>query len=60
MRAYRFYFLDSAGHIARPPMIVECEDDRAAIESAKQFVDGKAIEVWDEGRIVVRLEPVHD
>jgi hypothetical protein len=41
-------------------MIVECEDDHAAIESAKQFVDGKAIEVWDEGRIVVRLEPVHD
>jgi hypothetical protein len=57
MTAYRFYFLDSAGHVAGPPDIVECADDRAAIEAAKALVNGKAIEVWEMARIVIRLEP---
>lgn len=57
MTAYRLYFVGSDGHIAGPPEVVECADDQAAIEAAKQLLDGKAIEVWDKARIVIRLDP---
>jgi hypothetical protein len=57
MTAYRCYCVDSDGHIGGPPAIVECADDRAAIEAAKALVNGRAIEVWDRMRRVIRLEP---
>ncbi len=55
--AYRLYVLSSDGHITGPPDTIECEDDRGAIETAKQLLDGKAIEVWDGNRLVIRVEP---
>jgi hypothetical protein len=57
MTAYRFYYLDSAGHITAPPTVAEFADDQGAIEAAKALADGKAIEVWDRTRVVIRLEP---
>ena len=57
MRAYRFYFLNSDGHIAGPPTVAEFEDDRRAIEAAEALLDRKAIEVWELARVVIRLEP---
>jgi hypothetical protein len=55
--AYRFYMLDEAEHISEPPLIVECKDDDDATNQARQLLDGKAVEVWDQARRVIRLEP---
>ena len=57
MPIYRIYALDSTDHIFRPPIVLECDDDQAAIEEAKQLLNGAAIEVWEQKRRVVRLEP---
>lgn len=58
MRQYRVYLIDKAGHVAGPPQIISCEDDEAAVVKAKQYVDGVAVEIWDEGRRVTVLPPV--
>jgi hypothetical protein len=56
MTAYRLDYVDSGGQIDGPPMIVECKDDRAAIETAGQLLlDGMDIVVWDGDREVIRL-----
>ena len=34
---------------------LECENDEAAIEAARQFVDGNDVELWQQGRKVARL-----
>jgi hypothetical protein len=57
MAAYRFYVLGSDGHIVQPPQVVECADDTAAIQQARQYLDGKAIEVWHSAKLITRLEP---
>ena len=56
MSAYRIYSIDRAGHISRPPEIVECADDQEAAQKAKQFLDGQDIEVWDGPRFVIGLK----
>jgi hypothetical protein len=57
MLAYRFYFLESDGHIIGPPTISECEDDQAAIATAKTLLHRKAIEIWEQARLISRLDP---
>jgi hypothetical protein len=57
MPAYRFYYVDSVGHIAEPPIVAEFPDDRGAIEAAKALLDRKTIEV---ARVIIRLEPKHE
>jgi hypothetical protein len=54
---YRFYILDPDAHIPAPPTIDDCRDDQAAAQKAKRHLDGKAIEVWNLDRLVIRLEP---
>jgi hypothetical protein len=57
MREYRFHTLGDDGHIARPPDIVECQDDHDAIAKALCIFDGLPIEIWDGDRLVRRLAP---
>lgn len=38
MPAYRIYFLDQEGHVARPPQIIEADNDQQVSEVAKQFI----------------------
>ncbi|MGY4368650.1 hypothetical protein ACVW1A_004715 [Bradyrhizobium sp. LB1.3] len=57
MAEYRLYRFDKDGHIQGPPVIVDCEDDDAAVTQAKQYVDGVAIQVWDRARCVAVLPP---
>lgn len=59
MAEYRLYRFDKKGHIQGPPVIVECEDDDAAVVQAKQYVDGVAIQVWDRARRVAILPSVN-
>ncbi len=51
MRDYRVYFI---GHDGRFIKFVDlnCADDSAAIESAKQLIDGHDIELWQQDRKV--------
>jgi hypothetical protein len=58
MHEYRIFLLDQHGHIAGPARILECADDRAAAEQAKQYLDEGAVEVWDRARRIVRLDPI--
>jgi hypothetical protein len=57
MANYRIYVLDKDDHVREPPQVVECPDDEAAVEKAAQLLNGRAIEIWDHSRRVVRLEP---
>jgi hypothetical protein len=57
MTHYRVYTLGDHERVSSPPEIIECPDDRAAIDRAKQLLDGHTIEVWDGLRRVIRLRP---
>jgi hypothetical protein len=37
-----------------PPQVIECADDQEAAEKAKQFINGKDVEVWQDRRGVVK------
>jgi hypothetical protein len=55
--AYRVYKLGTDGHISEPPEVLECADDDTAVAQAKQLLNGSVIEVWNEARVVARLDP---
>jgi hypothetical protein len=57
MANYRFYVLDKDDHVREPPQVFDCPDDAAAVEKAVASLNGRAVEVWDHSRLVVRLEP---
>ena len=52
MRHYRVFLIDQGGHIAEPPIEIDCENDGEAVSTAKQLVDGKDIELWEESRFI--------
>jgi hypothetical protein len=54
MAGYRLYCLDGAKKVASAEWI-DADDDDAAIEEAKQRVDGKDCEVWQGKRLVARV-----
>jgi hypothetical protein len=53
MPTYRIYFLDEGAHIARPPVVLDCVDDQEASEKARQYIDGKDLEVWRGNHLIV-------
>lgn len=57
MPGYRIYRVDEAGHIKDVAAEVACDTDEQAIEQARQYIDGLAIEVWSRSRLVKRLKP---
>jgi hypothetical protein len=56
MSLYRAYAIGTNGHITRPPQIIEAHCDRDALELARQFVAEEALELWDAGRLIGRVE----
>jgi hypothetical protein len=56
MLEYRAYLIDRFGQITDHVDLV-CGDDEAAKERIKQLVDGHAIELWHEGRMVATFAP---
>jgi hypothetical protein len=48
----RIYFLDNSGPISDPSEEVEGVDDQVAIERARPRLEGRAIEVWEDPRLV--------
>jgi len=57
MPGYRIFRIDEEGHIKGPAAEVVCNTDEEAIERARQYVDGLAVEVWDRDRLVKLVEP---
>jgi hypothetical protein len=55
MSDYRVYVIGSDGHFMRAIQL-DCQDDNAAIESAKQFIDGHDIELWQRDRRIARFD----
>lgn len=51
---YRLYCLDGANKVASAEWI-DADDDEAAVEAAKQKLDGQECEVWKGTRLIVRL-----
>jgi hypothetical protein len=49
MADYRAYILASDGRIAKA-IELDCPDDEAAKEAAKQLVDGHDVELWQRAR----------
>ncbi|MEA2793172.1 MAG: hypothetical protein QOI87_552 [Bradyrhizobium sp.] len=48
---YRVYTMDTGGH-ALKAIKLDCPDDEAAVKSAKQFIDGHDIQLWQLDRKV--------
>ena len=57
MPPYRFYAVNSDGHITEPPKVADFVGDRAAIAAAKALIADKAIELWAGPRVVIKLGP---
>ena len=55
MPAYRVYRVDGAGKILSADW-VDVTDDEAAIAAARASSDGGACELWQQQRLVARLE----
>ena len=56
MPGYYAYLLAPDGHISKRIDLI-CEDDDVAKSAAKQMVDGHAIELWQEARMIATFEP---
>lgn len=54
MTYYRAYIIGQDGHF-KGAVNLDCADDTAAVESAKQLVNGHDVELWQQGRMVAKL-----
>ena len=54
-RDYRAFVLDKDDHIVKRHDF-EAENDAAALEIARQYVDGHDVEVWQRSHIISRLK----
>ena len=52
---YRLYCLDGANKVASGDWI-EADGDEAAIEVARELLDGHECELWEGSRLVARLD----
>jgi hypothetical protein len=55
MPEYRVYIIGSDGHFHRS-VHLDCVDDEAAKEQAKQHVDGHDVELWQRDRKIATFE----
>jgi hypothetical protein len=55
MRDYRAYVIGPDGHIMKR-FDFWCQDDEAAKDRAKQFVDGHDIELWHQDRKITEFK----
>ncbi len=53
---YRIFPIDERRRIIGPPTDIECLDDAAALEHARQLTRGHAVEVWSRDRFIAIIE----
>jgi hypothetical protein len=56
MPGYYVYIKGEDGHFKDRHAVI-CENDEEAEARAKQFVDGHAVELWEEARKVAEFTP---
>jgi hypothetical protein len=56
MATYRAYFLDSESHIT-DRRDIEANEASEAVNTARQWIDGKTIEVWCGPVLVEAIKP---
>jgi hypothetical protein len=54
MADYRVYVVGIDGRFINAVQL-DCANDNAAIESAKQFIDDHDVELWSGDRFIIRL-----
>ena len=59
MEHYRVYIIGPDGHFIRA-IDLSCADDDAAIESARQLIDGHDLELWQRDRRLARFDAKSD
>ena len=55
MPDYRAYIIGRDGHFTKA-IDLDCADDSAAIESAKQLINGCDVELWQRDRRIARFD----
>jgi PII-like signaling protein len=55
MSTYRIFTVGRDQHFSGMPVIVECVDDKEAVDKAMQLANGRDLEIWDHKRMVARL-----
>jgi hypothetical protein len=55
MPYYRSYIIGRDGRFDTA-MEFDCDDDKAAMESAKQLVNGRDVELWQRDRKIAKFE----
>ena len=55
MRDYRAYIIGPDGHIQKR-FEFYCSDDEEAGERAKQYVDGRDVELWHRGQKIAGIQ----
>ena len=53
--SYRIYTIGRGGHFLGGPEVVECADDKEAVEKAMQLARGFDVEIWDRKHLVTPL-----
>jgi hypothetical protein len=56
MGDYRVYRLDKSGKTTGPPLIVQCEDDDAALIFVRRLADDQIQEIWEGARRVATIQ----
>lgn len=56
MKDYKLYLLGRADHIEKRIDLLDCEDDARAIRAAAKLADGRAMELWFDGKLLKRFE----
>lgn len=59
MKDYRLYVIGGNGHFIRA-IELSCTDEEEAIQSAKQFIDGHDLELWQRDRLITRFAANRD
>jgi hypothetical protein len=55
MPHYRIYVTTTDGHVTAPATVIECDDDQEAIAKAERYINGRAVELWEGARFIVRF-----
>jgi hypothetical protein len=60
MPDYRAVAVNESGHVCAPPREFKAENEFEAITRAMQFVEGHAMEVWDQARRIGLIQRRRD
>jgi hypothetical protein len=56
MNGYYAFVIGEDGHVTKR-IEINCENDEEAKRCARQLVDGHAIELWQEARMIETFDP---